>query len=310
MAITPVDLTDTFDVWRTRTNQIITLSESTNTAVSAAFTKANAANVLAFNTGIGANAFASATIAGANTAVGTGANAFTSATIAGANAAVGAGANAFTSATIAGANTAVGAGANAFTINATTGSNNYILSVIAGANTAVGTGANAFASATIAGANTAVGAGANTVGSAAFVKANSSNAAAGAAFDKANTGGTFTGDVTIQGKTDLQDRYSVVSTVDTPNTINCLVGNYFTRNVTVSETITFINPPPSGNVYALTIKLANAGSYTITWANSPKWPSGTAPTLSGGYGNTDILVFFTDDGGANWRGNLVQKDSR
>jgi hypothetical protein len=39
-----------------------------------AFDRANAANVLAFNTGIGANAFASATIAGANIAVGTGAN--------------------------------------------------------------------------------------------------------------------------------------------------------------------------------------------------------------------------------------------
>lgn len=64
------------------------------------------------NPGIGANAFASATIAGANTAVGAGANAFTSATIAGANTAVGTAANNFASATIAGANAAVGAGAN------------------------------------------------------------------------------------------------------------------------------------------------------------------------------------------------------
>lgn len=51
----------------------------------AAFDKANAANVLAFNTGIGANAFAAATIAGANAAVGAGANSFASATIDGAN---------------------------------------------------------------------------------------------------------------------------------------------------------------------------------------------------------------------------------
>lgn len=82
--------------------------------ITAAYDKANAANLLAFNTGIGANVFTAATIAGANTAVGAGANAFASATIAGANTAVGTGANNYLLAVIAGANTAVGAGANAY----------------------------------------------------------------------------------------------------------------------------------------------------------------------------------------------------
>ena len=129
-----------------------------------AFDRANAANVLAFNTGIGANAFASATVAGANAAVGTAANAFASATIAGANS--------YLLSTIAGANTAVGGGANAFATAATAGanaymiavqngSNTYLLTTIAGANTAVGTGANTYLLTTLAGANTAVGAGAN-----------------------------------------------------------------------------------------------------------------------------------------------------
>lgn len=92
----------------------ITKANDSYTISTAAYDKANAANVLAYNTGIGANAFAAATIAGANAAVGTGANAFTSAIIAGANTAVGTGANAFTSSTIAGANTAVGTGANTY----------------------------------------------------------------------------------------------------------------------------------------------------------------------------------------------------
>lgn len=131
------------------------------TAASAAFDKANSANVLAFNTGIGANAFTSATIAGANTAVGTGANTYLLATIAGANTAVGTGANTYLLATIAGANTAVGAGANSFTS-----------ATIAGANTAVGIGANTYLLATIAGANTAVGAGANAFAVATFSAAN------------------------------------------------------------------------------------------------------------------------------------------
>lgn len=105
-------------------------------ASSAAFDKANSANLLAYNTGIGANAYADAvgsgvnsyfqiTLSGANTIIGSGANAFASATIAGANTAVGAGANAFASATIAGANTAVGTGANAYADLAAAGANNY-----------------------------------------------------------------------------------------------------------------------------------------------------------------------------------------
>jgi hypothetical protein len=97
-----------------RTSNLNLGGQNTIVWITSAFDQANAANLLAYNTGIGANAFASATIAGANTAVGAGANAFASATIAGANTAVGAGANAFASATIAGANTAVGAGANAY----------------------------------------------------------------------------------------------------------------------------------------------------------------------------------------------------
>jgi hypothetical protein len=114
--------------------------------------------------GTSANAFASATIAGANTAVGAGANAYA--------ATVGTGANNYLLAVIAGANTAVGAGANAYAATVGTGANNYLLAVIAGANTAVGAGANAYATAAAAGANaymisvqnganTAVGAGAN-----------------------------------------------------------------------------------------------------------------------------------------------------
>ena len=67
------------------------------------------------NPGLGANAFTSATIAGANTAVGAGANAYANLVWSRSNTrsdAIGVSANAFTSATIAGANAAVGAGAN------------------------------------------------------------------------------------------------------------------------------------------------------------------------------------------------------
>lgn len=50
-----------------------------------AYDKANSANLLAYNTGIGANAFSAATIAGANAAVGAGANSYAAAAAVGAN---------------------------------------------------------------------------------------------------------------------------------------------------------------------------------------------------------------------------------
>lgn len=84
---------------------------------SLAYDKANSANILAYNTGIGANAFTSSTIAGANAAVGAGANAYTN--LVGTN--VGAGANAYTN--LVGTN--VGTGANSYAAAAAVGANNY-----------------------------------------------------------------------------------------------------------------------------------------------------------------------------------------
>jgi hypothetical protein len=175
MALANVALTNTFDEWRTRTNQLVVQSNYYETNLP---TYAYANNI-----GVSANAYASATIAGANTAVGDGANNFTKATLAGANTAVGNGANNFTKATLAGANTAVGDGANNFTkatlAGANTavgnGANNFTKATLAGANTAVGNGANNYLLAVITGANTAVGDGANN-----FTKAtlNGANTAA------------------------------------------------------------------------------------------------------------------------------------
>ena len=68
----------TIDVLNTnlRTDNIILSGINVTTWITSAFNKANSANLLAYETGIGANAFTSATIAGANTAVGAGANSY------------------------------------------------------------------------------------------------------------------------------------------------------------------------------------------------------------------------------------------
>jgi hypothetical protein len=71
MSITPVNLTDTFDIWRTRTNQIINLTSSIESNVAnvsaatvAAFSKANTANYFAFL--VNANTTAAFAIANAS----------------------------------------------------------------------------------------------------------------------------------------------------------------------------------------------------------------------------------------------------
>ena len=78
-------------------NLVSNVASYASANASNAYDKANAANVLAFNTGIGANAYATAAAAGANT--------YLLATLAGANTAVGTGANAFAVATFSSANT-------------------------------------------------------------------------------------------------------------------------------------------------------------------------------------------------------------
>ena len=69
-----------------------------------------------------------------------------------------------------------------------------------------------------------------------------------------------------------------------------------------SITLTFSNPPATGNAYTLTIlaKQDATGSRVITFPASVKWPNSVTPTLSTTANKTDILSFFTVDGGTNY----------
>jgi hypothetical protein len=110
MSLANVALTDTFDTWRIRTNQIIVRINEEGLISNLAFNKANSANLLAFNTGIGANSYMQTTLAGANVAVGAGANSYANL--------VWSRSNTYVQTTIAGANTAVGTGANTVSVAA------------------------------------------------------------------------------------------------------------------------------------------------------------------------------------------------
>jgi len=91
-------------------------------------------------------------------------------------------------------------------------------------------------------------------------------------------------------------------------TIDVTLGNFVTATATGITTWTFSNPVQSPNACGFILELVNGGSATQNWPGTVRWPGGTAPTLTAS--GVDILVFITDDGGANWRGVASMVDSK
>jgi len=87
-------------------------------------------------------------------------------------------------------------------------------------------------------------------------------------------------------------------------TIDCRAGNNFALTTSGNTTFTFSNPTSSGTAFGFTLKLTSGGSHTITYPNSVDFAGGTAPDAPAS-GETDILVFYTVDGGTNWYGALA-----
>lgn len=126
-----------------------------------------------------------------------------------------------------------------------------------------------------------------------------------------NATGFYTISNLVTNTTSFNSSYNVkLTTLSAGNNhnINCASGNYFVVQCNSSAQNVYFTSAPSGVAYSMTLRFSNgSGGNTISWANTPKWPSAVSPTPSG---NNDIWVFITDDGGTTWRGNLVQKDSR
>ena len=108
----------------------------------------------------------------------------------------------------------------------------------------------------------------------------------------------------------LDGNYGISTTTITSSNninINCASGNYFIATCDGSAANIYFTNTPTNTAFAFVLVLANGGTNTISWANTPKWPSASAPSSST---NTDIWTFFTENGGTTWRGTQVQKDSR
>ena len=89
-------------------------------------------------------------------------------------------------------------------------------------------------------------------------------------------------------------------------TINLDNGNFFTNTVTGNTTFSVTNVPSSGSVATFVLEITNGGSASITFPGGITWANGTPPSLT--VSGTDVLGFYTTNGGSTWRGLVLAYD--
>lgn len=105
----------------------------------------------------------------------------------------------------------------------------------------------------------------------------------------------FNAGLTVDGP--FEQTAEAISALD----VDCSTGNYFTKAISTSSTITFSNIPASGTAFGFTLELTLTGASTaITWPAAVRWNGDTAPTLTDA--RTHLFVFTTSDGGTTIRG--------
>lgn len=112
------------------------------------------------------------------------------------------------------------------------------------------------------------------------------------------SGGKMTGAITS-----IKETRNVL----TANNIDLATANVFIKTIVGATTLTLSNVAAAGSVNSFILELTNAGTNVNFWAGV-KWASGTKPTLTSS--GTDILGFYSHDGGVTWRGILLSKDSK
>ena len=112
------------------------------------------------------------------------------------------------------------------------------------------------------------------------------------------SGGKMTGAITAIRETRI---------ILTTNNLDLSTANVFVKTIVGATTFTLSNMAAAGSVNSFILELTNAGTNVTFWAGV-KWAGGTKPTLTPA--GTDILGFYSHDGGITWRGILLSKDSK
>ena len=116
---------------------------------------------------------------------------------------------------------------------------------------------------------------------------------------------TQTGTQTLTNKTITGLKETFVSMLT--NTIDLSAGNVFAKTISGATSLSVSNAATTGSVSTFILELTNPGT-NVSWWSNIRWAGGTAPTLTAS--GTDILGFYTRDGGSNWRGLVLAKDSK
>ena len=124
---------------------------------------------------------------------------------------------------------------------------------------------------------------------------------------KVNAVQTFTVAQTINNLTvgKFQETHSTLSS----GVIDLAQGNMFAIALTGDITFSIQNASGSPSITnSFLMEITDGGLYTVTWWSGIKWPEGLEPELT--LGGTDVLSFYTIDGGTTWRGFLSAKDMK
>lgn len=115
---------------------------------------------------------------------------------------------------------------------------------------------------------------------------------------------TLTGTQTLTNKTytGVKETKIAIAASD----IDLTLGNWYTRTISGTTTLTVSNVPAAGTAACFILELTNGGSATVNWWSGMKWAGGAAPVLT--TAGRDVLGFFTYDGGTTWTGVVIGKD--
>lgn len=86
------------------------------------------------------------------------------------------------------------------------------------------------------------------------------------------------------------------------NIIDCSLSNYFTTTVNSNTSFTVTNVPTNIG-YGFTLELSIPVPAIVTWFPGVLWSNDAPPALISN--KVHLLMFFTDDGGSNWRGSYL-----
>ena len=97
---------------------------------------------------------------------------------------------------------------------------------------------------------------------------------------------------------DSNDTIYQYSTASYTQTLDLSTGTTFSFTPSGATTVSFTNPPASGNAIGFSVEINGDGS-AITWPSSVKWHEATAPTATA---TKELYTFVTTDGGTTYYG--------